>query len=497
VKLATRLLLPLVATVVAVMGAYGVWTLIQRETIIRNEAEREITAYARALGLAVERVLQDPDVGNVAEIVERVDREPAIYGILVYDRRGILLEASEPVDTLARAPVAVIRATLTSMRPTTLMRSLGDVPVVSVVRPLVDQQGDALGVLEVVQPLASIAAEESRIRRRFVLNTLTLLLALGLVVTWLVRRHVSAPLERFVQAVRALGAGNLGHRMEPELAAGELGEVADELNRMADRLEGAREDLLAETADRIALERRLRQSEAMAEIGTLAAGLAHEIGAPLHVIRGRADLLRRTVPGPEDLDRNLRIVVEQIDRISHIVRNLLGYARRREPRPVPTDLAELARQVAEFLDAEAARTDTALTVRAPAPVVVRVDPDLMHQVLLNLAMNALQALEGRTGERKVRFAVGPGTPEGDGEGATIDVDDTGPGVPTGLRDRIFDPFFTTKAGRHGTGLGLAVARNIVADHGGAIRIVDAPSDDGARWSTRLQVILPAPDGHGS
>jgi signal transduction histidine kinase len=491
-KLSTRLLLPLLATVVAVMGAYGVWALFQRETSIRAEAERETAAYARALGLAVERALRSDDPNEILAIVDRVDREPAIYGVLVYDADGRLLRASEVGEPLPRATDSVIDEVLRSGLTSTLSRATGDPPAVSVVRPLLAEDGGRLGALEVVQPLASVAAEEARIRQRFLLNTLTLVASVTLVVTWLVRRNVSLPLDRFVQAVRTLGRGELHHRLESSAAAGELAVVAHELNRMADRLEAARSQLLREGEERLELERRLRQSETMAEVGSLAAGLAHEIGAPLQVIRGRASLLLRREPEPEDRERNLRIVVEQIDRISHIVRNLLGYARRRELRPAPFDLAAVSAGVGEFLEDEAVRTGTALIVRGPeGPVPLTGDADLVHQVLLNVALNALHAVESKEGERRVRLVARRLHPREDGApGGVVEVDDTGPGIPVELRDRVFDPFFTTKGGRQGTGLGLAVARGIATDHGGSIQVVDAPTDDDGRWSTRVRVTLP-------
>ena len=153
-----------------------------------------------------------------------------------------------------------------------------------VLRPLLDEGGVVRGVLEVVQPLTSVTVQLARTRLRFGLNTLTMVVVVTLLLSWLVRRHLSTPLARFVEAVRVLGGGELTHRVEPAMAVGELAVVAEELNRMANRLEEARHDLVREGEERMSLERRLLQSEKLAEVGQLAAGLAHEIGAPLHVI---------------------------------------------------------------------------------------------------------------------------------------------------------------------------------------------------------------------
>lgn len=482
-KLSTRLLLPLLATVAAVMLAFGAWAIIQREDTLLAEAERETLAYARALGLALERTSRDPDLGDMEELIDRVDREPSIYGVRVYDTSGPVLYESSPLRGGRRAPAEAVREAVARNAATASTRSAEDGEAVSVLRPLRDDEGRVTAVLEVVQPLASVAAEQARIRQRFALNTLTLLLVVTLLVTWLVRRLVSDPLERFLEAVRALGGGELSHRLAPATARGELGEVAGELNRMADRLQEARDDLVRGTEERVALERELRQSEKMAEVGRLAAGLAHEIGAPLHVIRGRADLLSRGDPGPEGRERNLRIIVEQIDRISLIVRNLLGYARRREPRQVDADLVRIAQGVVDFVEPEAERAGARLSMEAPGGAVpLRADPDLLHQVILNLVLNAVHAVEetGEEGRVRVRVRGGDGV-------RLVEVEDDGAGVPEDLRERIFDPFFTTKDGRRGTGLGLSVARGIVEDHGGRIEFV--AREDGGR-GTCVRVTLP-------
>src|SRR5690606_6208222 len=147
----------------------------------------------------------------------------------------------------------------------------------------------------------------------------------------LVRRLIARPLNILVEAAQALGRGELGYRTNEERAGAELEELAREFNRMADQIEHARAQVERQAEERIVLARRLRETEKLAVIGNLAAGLGHEIAAPLHVSRGRAEMLRRRAED-EATQRNLRISTEQIDRITLIVRNLLDFPRRREPR---------------------------------------------------------------------------------------------------------------------------------------------------------------------
>jgi signal transduction histidine kinase len=480
VKLSTRLLLPLLATVTLVMLAYAWWSLWQRVSFMVAEAEMETRAYANALGLALEHPVGQSDLEAVQVTVDRVDRDPNIYGVVIYDTTGATQYVSSLLAPAERASIADVRAVLSTSSIQTARRMLDGELAVTVLRPLLDEKGGVHGVLEVVQPLTEMNAQLARTRIRFVLNTLTLIVVVTLLLTWLVRRYLSEPMSGFVRAAQVLGSGDLTYRVKTETRVGELDEVGLELNRMADRLEDARQEVLRESEERVSLERRLSQSERLAEVGRLAADLAHEIGAPLHVIRGRADLVLKD---DADRERNLRIIIGQIDRITNIVRSLLGYARRRVPKPVEADLVNVVRSVVEFIEVEAHRQGTQLTIEhEPEAIVMRADPDLLHQVFLNVLLNALHAVGETDGVGRIVVRVSRNR-----DRATVDVEDNGSGIPQETRDRVFDPFFTTKFASKGTGLGLALARGIVEDHGGSIALVAASSE---AWSTRVRIELP-------
>jgi signal transduction histidine kinase len=365
----------------------------------------------------------------------------------------------------------------------TLERELDQQRVYSVLRPIRASDGTVIGAFEVAQPLATLRAELTRTRQRFLLNTLTLLTAVSIVILALVRRLVGAPLARFVAAARALGRGELAHRITPDRRSVELAELAAEFNRMAGHLETARADLVREADERLALERRLRESEKLAAIGNLAAGLAHEMGAPLHVIRGRTEMLLRRGDLAEPGRRNLRIIDEQTGRITHIVRNLLDFSRRREPRIGRVDIGAVARGAAELLEPEMEKLGVAFRWEGLPSLWVEGDPDLLHQVFVNLYMNALYALQAVEHERVITCAATSAAGM-----AQIEVRDSGPGIPGDVLPRVFEPFFTTKPGAHGTGLGLAVARSIMEEHGGTLEVAsagDGASRSGAVFQLRL------------
>ncbi|HSM60520.1 MAG TPA: ATP-binding protein [Longimicrobiales bacterium] len=483
-SLAAQLLIPLLGVLGGVMAAFLAWSLVQRERTLVSEARRETQAYATALGLALDAAFRDPDRAGVPEIVERISLRPSIYGVVVYDPQGNPLYGPGVIPGAEASTPEEVRAVLASGGQTEFERAQDEVDVYSVVRPILGETGEVVGAFEVLQPLNFVEEEKARTRWRFLLNTVVLVAAVTILLRWLVRRLVSDPLDRFSDDVRALGAGRLDHRVEPTATVSELAAVAEELNRMAEGLEQARSALVRGAEERITLERQVRQSEKMAMIGQLAAGLAHEIGAPLHVIRGRADLLARRAARPDAEARDLRIIVEQIDRITRIVRGLLDFARQKEPRADAVDLVAVVDGVLELVAPELEPSAIVTERRGVSCALVQGDRDHLQQVILNVVLNAAQALAEADGERRIDVDVGLAEARGGGR-VLLRVADTGPGIPAEHRERVFDPFFTTKPSGTGTGLGLAVARWIVEEHRGTVRVLP-----GVRRGTTIEIELP-------
>jgi signal transduction histidine kinase len=465
------------------MSVYAGWALIEREDTLAPEARRETEAYATALALAFDYALKDVSHESVQEIINQVSRAPTVYGILVYDSTGQLRLASDSLRTGGALPPADLHGVLASGGSAGFERDIEGRRVYSVLRAIRGPRNSILGALEVVQPLSFIEAEKSKVRRRFLLNTVTLLAALTLVTLWLVRRVVGRPMQRLVAAANELGRGNLSHRIEADPGGGELAELAREFNTMAGSLEAARASVLRQAEESLALERRLREAEKLATMGNLAAGLAHEIAAPLNVISGRAELLLKGETDTAAIHRSLQIIIRQINRITTIVRNLLDFTRRREPRLQRVDLGRVIEGVSEFLENELERGEVELVRSGRDSVHVSGDPDLLHQVLVNLWLNALQAMQEVTGAHRLMVRL-----DGTANRALIEIEDTGPGLTPEARQQLFKPFYTTKP--RGTGLGLVVARSIVEEHGGALEAENCRDRAGARFRITLPVSVP-------
>ncbi|HEY5921071.1 MAG TPA: ATP-binding protein [Kofleriaceae bacterium] len=314
-----------------------------------------------------------------------------------------------------------------------------------------------------------------------------------LMVGALASRLVSRPITKLLRGIDDVAKGDLSHVILAE-RDDEIGQIATRFNEMTFSLRESRGETQRQNEAKLALEQRLGQTEKLATIGQLAAEIAHEVGTPLNVIAGRARSIQRKAKNdPDAVEKNAAIVAEQTARITRIIQRLLDFTRRKvgATGKAEINLNELSLTTMELLAGQfsAAKVRTRLE-RAEGLPRVAGDADRLQQVLINLLLNAVQAMpdggslavETRTIKR-----TRPGLEDGaEHPFVTFSVKDTGIGVPDEIRDKIFDPFYTTKDGQGGTGLGLAVCSGIVKEHDGWI---DVETNDGG--GTIFRVYLPA------
>ena len=236
--------------------------------------------------------------------------------------------------------------------------------------------------------------------------------------------------------------------------------------------------------ERKRLEQQLRRTERIAELGTLASGMAHEIGTPMNVILGRAEYLLGRVK-EEPIQKGLQIIITQVERITKVMNQLLAFARRKTPERMPLALREVVEHSLEMFEQrlEQARIDVMLDTDDRCPNILA-DPDQLSQVLINLIMNAIHAMpEG--GTLRIGIASADNT-------VKLTVADSGHGIPADALKKVFDPFFTTKEFGKGTGLGLTVVKGILEEHGGSIA-VESQEGKGTTFTILLPTV-PTPGG---
>ncbi|HVZ33977.1 MAG TPA: HAMP domain-containing sensor histidine kinase [Polyangiaceae bacterium] len=303
---------------------------------------------------------------------------------------------------------------------------------------------------------------------------------------------VLRPVRALVAQARQIGAGRFDTRCVVT-RGDELGQLAGEMNHMADLLQRHSVELAEQTDARLLALNQLRHADRLATAGKLASGIAHELGTPLTVVMGRAKLIRNDASLREDTRRNAQIVEEQAERMTRIIRQLLDFTRAREPKRTATSASELVERVVGLLTPLAEKQGTRLMLGGLRnDALIDADSGQLEQVLTNLTMNALQALVSGgvvTFSVKAERAVAPDRVAPD-DYVVIEVQDTGPGMPPQVVARVFEPFFTTKEVGEGTGLGLSVAYGIVQEHGGFFTVESAVGK-GSRFCVHL------PKGEGS
>ena len=290
--------------------------------------------------------------------------------------------------------------------------------------------------------------------------------ALLVVLTYLIQR----PMVELQQKIAQLGAGDLGASVSFAHRNDEIGELGRNFNHMVEQLREAREEL--ERLHRTQMSR----AEHLATLGELATGLAHEIRNPLAGIAGVIEIIGRDLPATSPARAVVKDVRQEIGRINHIVTDLLHTARPHPPQVRKSDLNTTVEHAVMLGRQQALAKSVKIALQKDAFLPpVEHDSDQIHQVLLNLLLNALQAIE-RDGEIRV-------TVRQQGKMAAIEVADNGRGIAPEHLPNIFRPFYTTKG--EGTGLGLSLARRIVEDHHGRI---DVTSTVGK--GTTFAVVLP-------
>jgi signal transduction histidine kinase len=314
-----------------------------------------------------------------------------------------------------------------------------------------------------------VLAAKAQLAKTLALSAAAAFVVLLSISLWLIGREAVRPLHRLVAAMRRAESGDLGVRAD-EGRPDELGVAARGFDATLAALRRSQAELEAFYRERMV------RADRFAAVGEIATSLAHEIKNPLAGLSGALELLA------EDLSQDPRqceMVGEmrhQVGRLTHTMESLLSFARPAKARLRSTDVNGSIEKVL-FLIGQQSRGGPLSVVPQLQPSLppVLADPFQLEQVFLNICLNACQAMKGG-GTLTVRSRPGDGN-------VIVEIEDTGPGIPSDLRAQVFKPFFTTK--REGNGLGLAISARIVAEHGGHIGY-RCPPQGGTVFTVTLQ-----------
>ncbi|MHB8381193.1 MAG: sensor histidine kinase [Candidatus Binataceae bacterium] len=474
-KIATRLTAILLICMFPVLAAYMYYGVRQATLTYVNDLKLETRATARALAAALGRDIELGEWDDVRLALERSREESVNAAVFGIDGEKMLSLHGFPIDP----PPEPDLLTLALHGPgVEFIQNIGDRVWFCRAVALKNRAGAPIGVLLVAQRWNDVQSDLRARVAQAVLASLVMAALIAMLIPVVSHRYVARPLADLSAKVARISSDTsdgFGTGDEVEF-------LGTEFRRLADDLETARRRLLDETERKLELERRLTRADKLAAIGTLASGLAHEIGTPLGVIRGRAEHLNSTGQNPPRTAEGLEIIIHQIDRITRIVRMLLDLGSRRERSFAPCDLRAIVQRTLALLETETSRRGVRCAVDlGPHPLEVRCDADQLQQVFVNLAINALDAMGADGGTLSV---IATQITHAGHAAARVTLADTGPGIAPDVLTRVFDPFFTTKEPGKGTGMGLAVSEAIVRDHHGEIGL------ETSQYGAQVFVILP-------
>jgi signal transduction histidine kinase len=464
-----RFTLALTAVGVLLFGTYAVVSYRSERSDLRTAAIREIRIMGRSLETSLANALRDHRAADIETMLAALEALEPTIDVHVHDVDGRSLAHSRgasldnEIENLVTR-VASSRAEHVGFQP-------DDSPTrLLFAAPLESSDGKLLGAMAIARPIDDLEADLARTRRRLFIVVGAFLIATvfaGLVLGTL---HVTRPIERLLEGVRHVREGDFRAPVSA-VRRDEIGHLVDEFNAMIAVLAEARAKTEVEMESRARLEQGLQRIDKLVTIGQLSAGLAHEIGSPLQVVSGRASALLDH--DDAEVRRQAQQLVEQCDRITRVVEQLLSFGRRRPAVIEPCNLVEPVRAVLDLLAGEARRHGVKLVMEVDTGSHrIEADPDQLQQVTLNLVKNALIATP-RGGTIVVRVERGESS-------VRLVVKDNGKGIPVEMQSHLFEPFFTTRAQEGGTGLGLAVVRAIASEHHAKIDLRSEP-DHGAEF----------------
>ncbi|MBM4391854.1 MAG: HAMP domain-containing histidine kinase [Deltaproteobacteria bacterium] len=436
--------LGLLTVAVAVLDA-GVFHIATRYVL--GEATADL---AESAGAALAGELGATDEEGWRRVIDAY-RRAGIDTITVWSPEGERLAGADQgaADAVVRRTVATREASLAELDDT-----------VRVVVPV--GSGRPRAVVELRYPRARVERPAWGV---IVVHAMFSAGIIGIFGYFLFRRNVVDPIRRIGEATQAIAGGKFGTPV-PADAPAELAELAEHLNLMSEALAAYR----ARTAEQLAslatanddlrrTQDALVRSEKLASVGRLAAGLAHELGNPLAAVRGYVEILAGNPAHRDAGDIAHRAQVE-VERMHSLLRNLLDFARADETEPGDVDLVQVIEEGANTVRHQVSFRGVELSLGADPVPHVRGEVTKLHQVLVNLLLNAADA-----GARRIEMGA-----RVDGNDVLLSVVDDGEGIDPAHLSRLFEPFFTTRPPGRGTGLGLAIAHRVVEQHGGRIEV---------------------------
>ncbi|MGO2240777.1 MAG: ATP-binding protein [Halomonas sp.] len=461
-RLRNLIILTVIVPLFVILVVFSLVAIKSLEDNVRSKLQTEVEIITRALSTSLSYSITPGSDTSLEEALQSAFSFHRIYGAYVFDTDGrdiYGLGLGKDIFSREEIQQVIERDDLYSN-----YREHDGWNYYSALTPLRAQNGTVYGVLQVNRLNTGIETYTGFISIVAVLVFVVGAGGIVLSIWWGFRRYIERPLNRLLHVMLLVEDGDRSQRAV-ENGPTEYRRLASGLNGMLDAMAGKDHDIEDRQRREIELEKRLRKSKKLAELGVLAAGVAHEIGAPLTVINGQAQrLARRDVIGDDERARLGRIRSE-VERIVEIVRQLMELGRQHNVEKGSQALDKLIKSASDLVEDELEPRNIRLVIELPSPTPnLLADGQQIIQVLTNLLRNAAQAPDVSC----IRLHAQQNDHE-----LIIWVEDDGPGIPTPHHLKVFDPFFTTKPVGQGSGLGLSMVHRIINDHRGTIGVFDS------------------------
>jgi len=457
-------------------------------TYVRHD--RQMKAYTTALtsdllqivNVAQQRIPQNSDRKAALEFYSKALKEAGLSSITVALPSGEVVASSNPAQVGKKIPLKK-RHAASRENPIQISAELQDVDIDPGVEPKTYTiefpivQGEK--VLGYVQIRGEMDAVGQLLRKKY-LDTLALIVCtmlMGMFAVVYLAFRFTKPIDLLVVGAQQVAQGNLYVSL-PQGGSDEIGRLCGTFNQMVERLRQSRE-----------LQERLNAAEKLTLLGRFAAVVAHEVRNSLNFINLSIDQIRaKHTDGDallrKELQRNLQNIKEEIGRLNHLVNDFLSVGRQSPPALAPSDLRTILEEVVSLAEKQGRRQNVEIIADLPKDIpILRLDAAQIKTCFLNILTNAIQAMPSGG---KVRITAQTTSGNGDAQFLQLRFRDTGPGIPPEDREKVFTPFYSTKA--TGFGLGLAITKKIVEDHGGTVFVSSAETP-----GTVVVIDLPLPN----
>lgn len=480
-RLRNLIILTVIVPLFIVLVVFSLVAIKSLEDNVRSKLQTEVEIITRAMSTSLGYAIGSDSGTPLEEALQSAFSFHRIYGAYVFDTRGrevYGLGLGKDLFTQEEIQQVIERDDLYSN-----YRQYDGWNYYSALIPLRTPDNTVRGVLQVNRLNTGIENYTGFIS---VVALLVFVIGAGGIVFsiwWGFRRFIERPLNRLLRVMMLVEDGDRSQRAALE-GPREYKRLASGLNQMLDAMAEKDTDIEVRQRREMELEKRLRKSKKLAELGVLAAGVAHEIGAPLTVINGQAQrLARRNVIGDDERARLGRIRGE-VERIVKIVRQLMELGRQHNVEKDRQTLDLLIENARALVEEELEPRNIRLEIDLPTPSpTLLANGQQIVQVLTNLMRNAAQA--GDVSVIRLRAEQSE-----DAKELHLWVEDDGPGIAKTHHQQVFDPFFTTKPVGQGSGLGLSMVHRIINDHGGTIGVFDS-----VLGGAGFEISLPTSDIH--